>query len=217
MGYLSYFLWMIAWRYPYLLIAIVAYFILRRWIPDPYVYLRTFGRIRALRAQVDNNAANILARRDLARLYLERRRPKAALTLLREALKRDPNNAELLHLAGVALYRTGDFEGALATLGDAVHTDARIGFGDPYLVAGDSLMGLGRFADAEQAYLQFVDANSSSVEGKVKLARARAKAGDKAGASHAVADAIQTWNQIPGFRRRGQWTWWLRARLGLIG
>jgi len=53
-------------------------------------------------------------------LWLERMRPGRALELLEEADKRDPNNAEILYLTGVARFRSGDAEGALAPLVRAV-------------------------------------------------------------------------------------------------
>ncbi|MBK8169060.1 MAG: tetratricopeptide repeat protein [Sandaracinaceae bacterium] len=221
MGYWAYYLVIFGLsyglRYPWLLGAVVVFWVFRKWIPDPFVYVRTFGLIRKLRMQIEANTANVPARRDLARIYLERRRPRAALKLLDEARQRDPKSAELLHLTGLARYRLGDFDGALAPLGDAVAEDARIGFGEPYLIAGDALMGLDRWEDAAEAYQHFVATNGSSIEGYVKLARARRRMRDDEGTKKAIAEAARTWAQIPAYRRRGQLRWWLRAWSGILG
>ena len=174
------------------------------------------GRIRGLRMQVDSNPANITARRDLARIYLARLRPRAALKLLDEARKREPANPELLYLTGVARHRLGDHESALGPLVEAVQADARLHFGEPYLVAGDALTELGRDEEAEDSYERYVDSNSSSIEGHLKLARTRRRRGDRDGAKGALQEALDTFGQLPSFRRRQQLGWWLRAQLARL-
>src|SRR5687768_12299023 len=136
--YLAIFLLAYLFQYPWLLAAIVVFFVLRRFIPDPWVWLRTAGRIRALRQQIDANPSNATARRDLARIYLQRLRPGAALRLLERALERR-EDAETLFLTGLARYRAGDAAGALDPLVRSVAIDPRTSFGEAYLVAGDAL------------------------------------------------------------------------------
>src|SRR5262249_11230274 len=117
MGYwLYYLLWLLATivaKNPILLVGVAIFFVLRPFIPDPVVWLRTQGRIRALETQVKANAANVTARRELAEIYLERLRPAKAKKLLDEALTRDDRNAELLYLQALARLRSGDAEGAI--------------------------------------------------------------------------------------------------------
>ena len=55
--------------------------------------------------------------------------------------------------------------------------------------------------------------NSSSVEGHTRLARVRHDRGDEAGANEAIEEALQTFAQMPGYLRRKQIGWWLRAHL----
>ena len=47
MGYLAYYLLLFgaswALRYPYLLVAVVVVWLSRRWLPDPYLYLKHAG------------------------------------------------------------------------------------------------------------------------------------------------------------------------------
>ena len=174
---------------------------------------RTFGHVRRLRAQVATNPSNVTARRDLARVYLERSRPGAASLLLGEALQRFPDDAELLHLMGVARYRAGDPEGALDPLVRAVSIDARVGFGESYRIAGDALMRLGRHEAAVDAYEHYVEANTSSMRGWCKLAMAHRKLGEESEAKRALREAHRTWPQLPGFQRRRQFGWFLMAQL----
>jgi tetratricopeptide (TPR) repeat protein len=220
MGYFVYYLAFMLAAYvlqrPPLMLGIVVFFLLRPFLPDPVVLLRTWGRIRTLTRQVEANPANVIARRDLATLWLERLRPRRALELLAEADRRDPDNPEILYLTGVARFRSGDFEGALAPLVRAVEIDPRVRFGEPYLVAGQALLELRRHEEAEDALDRYVSTNSSSVQGYYLLGKAHAERGDREGALKALREARTTFWQLPGFKKRGQTGWWLRAVIASI-
>jgi tetratricopeptide (TPR) repeat protein len=219
-GYFTYYIAMFALtylvQYPPLLVGVVVLFLLRRWIPDPFVFFRTFGRISTLRRQIEANPANVTARRDLAVIYLDRLRPGTAAQLLADARKRFPEDPELLYLSGLAAFRKGDYEGALGPLVKSVELDPRLRFGEPYLLAGDALMALGRTDEAIDAYDRYLSKSSSSVEGLVKKSRAHAKAGEKDAQKKDLDEALTTWGQIPGFQRRKQVGWWLRAHLDRV-
>jgi tetratricopeptide (TPR) repeat protein len=195
------------------LIGIVVLFLLRNHIPDPWVLFRTWGRISSLRRQIDANPQNVTARRDLALIYLERLRPGAALELLEQALKRFPDDAELLYLQGLALHRKGRNDEALAPLVRAVALDPRVRFGEPYLVAGDALTALARNDEAVDSYERFVHSSGSRIDGHVKLARALGRTKDAAGRKKALDEAFATWRSIPGYARRKQFGWYLRAHV----
>lgn len=216
MGYLTYYLAMMLLSYaadqPLLLVGVVAVYLLRGYLPDPVLIARTWGRIRTLSAQVAANPANTTARRDLAVIWIERRRPRRALSLLDEARKRHPEDAELLYLTGLARLRSGDAAGAIDPVVKAVELDPRVRFGEPYLVAAEALLDLKRLEEAEDALDRYTDVNSSSLQGWVRLAEVRSLRGDKAGAKAALEEALSTWRQVPGFRRRGELGWWLRAQ-----
>jgi len=224
MGYgYGYFYYMIAMmavglisQNPWLLIPVGLLFLARRWIPDPWVYVRTFGRISALSRQIEANPSNATARRDLAVIYLDRMRPGRAGELLADALKRFPEDAELLFLSGLAFYRRGDYEKALDPLVKSVDRDPRLRFGEPYLLAGDCLVALGRSEEAIDAYDRYLSKASSSIEGLVKKARAHRKLGEAEAGKKDLDEALRTWGQIPGFQRRKQFGWWLRAQLDRV-
>jgi tetratricopeptide (TPR) repeat protein len=186
-------------------------------LPDPFVLIRTSGRIGALRRQIAANAANVTARRDLGMILIERLRPRAALVPLTEAIERDPDNAELCYLLGVARFRSGDAQGALEPLVRAVELDPRVRFGEPFLVAAQALEQLGRYDEAEDALERYNDANSSSVEGQVRLARLLGRKRDGDAARRALQSALETWAQLPSYAKRRQAAWWLRAQFAKIG
>ncbi|MDI1432824.1 tetratricopeptide repeat protein [Polyangium sorediatum] len=215
MGYWLYYLGFMALTFalqrPWVMVGVLVFVALRPFIPDPIVLARTWGKIRALDAQIAANPANITARRDLAIIWLERLRPRRALELLDEARRRAPDDAELLYLTGLARMRCGDPEGALAPLVRAVELEPRLRYGDPYLAAAEALLMLGRLEEAEDALERFTRTNSSSIQGHVLLSDVRRKLGDAEGANAAIREALDTWKTLPRYRRRSEVPWWVRA------
>jgi tetratricopeptide (TPR) repeat protein len=196
---------------PWFMAGIVIFFALRPFLPDLGVFWRTWGKIRSLEGQINANPANVTARRDLAVVWLERLRPRRALELLDSARVRFPRDAELLYLTGVARFRCGDAEGALEPLVQVVEIDPKLRMGEPYLVAAEALMTLGRLEEAEDSLDRYVSTNSSSIQGYVLLADVREKRGNKDGAKQAIGEALHTWKTLPAFRKKGQYGWWARA------
>jgi len=221
MGYLPYYLfWLVAayaLQYPYLLIGALVVFVVRKRLPNPYLFLKHARRVKALKQQIAQNAENVTARRDLAKVWLEKNRPRRALKLLEEARRRDAESAELAFLQGKALYLSGHAAEALAPLVHAASMDERFQYGDAYLVAGCALYKLGRYGEAEDAFSRLVKINSSTVEGRVRLACARREQRDGSGAKEATRDALDTFSHVPRFRQRAELKWWLRAKLMTVG
>jgi tetratricopeptide (TPR) repeat protein len=206
-----------ALRYPYLLLAAVAVWLCRRWLPDPYLYLKHAGHVRRLKAEIKQNLENVTARRDLAKIWLTKRRPRRAIPLIEEARRRDRDSAELPFLLGKALFLAGRAEDSLPLLVEAAGKNERFMYGEAYLVAGKALHKLGRFAEAEDAYGRYLAIHSSSVEGHVLLACVRRELKDPIGAKQAMREALETFSAVPRFRRRAELKWYLRARLMSLG
>src|SRR5436305_1481053 len=178
MGYWTYyllaFLLAYATQYPYAAGLAVVFWLCRGFLPDPVVWLRTMGRIGKLRAEIEINPANLIATRDLARLYLERRRPRQAVRLIEQTRQRmaestrhpqgTRDDAELLFQLGLARLRSGDASGALDPIVSAVAIVPEIGRGEPYMVAAEALAKLGKWEEAEDALERFVSHNQSSIE-----------------------------------------------------
>lgn len=197
-----------------LVIAAVA-FVARRWLPDPVLIVRSTARVRSLRQQVELNPANATARAQLAEIWLARHRARRAIPLLEQALERDPSSAELLYLLGLARLRAGDPARAVEALGDAIARDPKVRYGSAYLAQGAALAKLRRYDEAVAAYRSYVRINTSSVEGYCRLAAALEYAHDLPGARRARAEALDTYRVLPAFQRRGQFGWWVRAKLAL--
>ncbi|MBX3192766.1 MAG: tetratricopeptide repeat protein [Labilithrix sp.] len=225
MGYWAYYLISIMLAYatqnPAAAALALVFWLCRGFLPDPVVWLRTMGRISKLRSEIELNPSNMMATRDLARLYLERKRPKKAIELIEKTRQRmaqstrhpqgSLDDAELLFQLGRAKLDAGQAEAALEPLVGAVAISPEVGRGDPYMVAAEALMSLGRWEEAEDSLERFLEANQSSVKAYVRLARVRAKRRDAAGSKSAIDEAKKTWGVLPSFKRRHEWPWYLAA------
>lgn len=227
MGYWSYYLVSIALAYalqnPAAAALALVFWLLRGYLPDPVVWLRTMGRIARLKGDIALNPSNMVATRDLARLYLERKRPRRAIELIEKTRQRmaestrhpqgSLDDAELLFHLGLAKARSGDAEGALDPLVAAVTIAPEVGRGDPYMVAAESLMKLRRWEEAEDSLERYLSFNTSSIRAYVELARVRSRRKDADGTKDAIAQAKHTWSVLPSFKRRHEWHWYLAALL----
>jgi len=198
-------------EHPAVFLIVVVAIVARRWLPDPYLFFKYAGRIGSLRADIEANPHNAAAQRELALIYLEKRRPAKAIPLAAAALAREPDSAEMLYLHGLALLGAGRAAEAVEPLIAAIHKAPRLRYGDAYLKAGDALSELGRLEDAEDAYQRFIEINNSTIEGRFKLGRVYRTRRDEAAAKRAFADARTTYRQLPAFKRRRDWIWALQA------
>ncbi len=198
-------------------LGMVTFLALRNRIPDPSTFWRALSRMSALKHQVHVNAANVTARRDLAVLYLDLHRPRTALALLDDALRRDGGDPDLLFLRGLSLHRAGKHEAALEPLVHCVSERPTLRYGDPFLIAGDALYALERNEEAADAYERYAEINHSHVGVHLQLARLHSRRRDNEGVRRALGLAAETWRGIPASLSRKQTSkWfelqWLRAR-----
>src|SRR4051794_34716051 len=154
--------------HPAVLGVVVVGLVARRWLPDPYLAFKHRGRVRALEVDVAANPGNVTARRDLASIWLEKRRASRALPLLAQALERDAKSSELLYLNGVAHLLAGRPQPAVDALISVIHLEPGFRYGEPYLRAADALIALKRWEDADEALQHYVKKNSSSLEARYK-------------------------------------------------
>lgn len=216
---------------PWVCGVVVAFVVLRPWLPDPVVLARNLSRVSHLKTQVRLNPANVTARRDIGRAYLDLLRPGTALRYLDEARARDPRDSEIAYLRGMALLRLRRNEDALAALGEAVGIDASSGepfsarsskrpgssfkrHDEAYLAAAVALQRLERLPQAAEALAMSASCNSSLIEPRVRLSRVRSAMGDARGSKEALRDARRTFSELPPFMRRKQLGWGIRSYLG---
>ena len=199
--------------HPEFLVVIVIGLVARRWLPDPFLILKHRARVRTLQIDIDTNPSNATARRDLAKIWLQKHRPLRALPLLEQAIARDPDSLELRFLSGVSHLLAGQHEKAVEAFVTVTHREPNFQYGEAYLRAADSLMALGRWDDADDALERYVKINSSSIEARCKRARVCKARKDAEGASKAQADLRDVWRSLPSYQRRKQFGWYLRSLL----
>ena len=197
--------------HPEFLAVIVVGLVARRWLPDPIMFLKHRARVRTLMIDIDTNASNATARRDLAKIWLEKHRPRRALPLLEQAIARDPSSVELLFLSGVAHLLAGQHEKAVEALVSVTHREPNFQYGEPFLRAADALIALRRWDDADDALERYVKINSSSIEARCKQTRVCKARNDMDGARKAQTDLKAVWRSLPAYQRRRQLGWYLRS------
>jgi tetratricopeptide (TPR) repeat protein len=151
-------------------------------------------------------------------LELDLLRPTAALRWAELGLARSPDDAELQFLGGLALSRLGRHEEALTRLVAAVERDPRMRYGLPYLTAGESLLALGRWEEALDAFDRAVGINSSDLRGYLGRARAYHARGEHTECKKQIEEALSTYRCLPHHLRRQKrgtrlTAFWLRIRL----
>jgi tetratricopeptide (TPR) repeat protein len=205
---LGYWIWylliaVVAWAFklPALALVAVAVVLLRRWLPDPVVWIRTARLARELRARVEAYPGDVLARRDLARVQLRRLRAREATRLMEEAIAKGLRDPEAFHLLGLARLRSGDPAAALDPFVRAVEGNERLLMGEPYFAAAEALIAVGRMAEAEDALDRGLAVNGSRMDAYVLLGRVRARRGDREGARRAWTGAVDTWRELPDWLR----------------
>ena len=201
-----------AFKFPWLAALALALFFSSRYLPDPLVWLATWRRVRELRARTLALPGDLLARRDLARLLIDRGHPLEAQRVLEEAIAKGLRDHESFHLLGRARLDRNDPEGALEPFVRAVRGTEKFLMGDPYLAAGEALTRLGRFEEAEDAFERALVVNSSRVDAQVALARVRAARGDAQGSRRAYRAAVKNWHELPDFLRWKMLTSYVAAR-----
>jgi tetratricopeptide (TPR) repeat protein len=219
-GYWTYYLLWTFFVYfmhePWLFAGVLVLLFVQRFLPRPDALFRALRHARRLRTEVEINPANVTARRNLARVYLDVLRPRAALSLLEQALARAPDDAEIQYLSGLALTRVGRHEDALPRLVRAVELDPRVGFGLPYRVAGDALYALKRWDGAIDAYERYASSNSSDVGVHTRLAHAHYKAGERDEVKRCLAEALDAFRYLRGASKRRSFRRYLEAQWARI-
>ncbi|HEX9859958.1 MAG TPA: tetratricopeptide repeat protein [Nitrospirota bacterium] len=202
-----YFLFSILFRYPYIFLAVVIAYILRDRIPNPADLFRRKKKIAQLNSMVSVNPYDSTARRDLGMLLLDAGRPGEARDNLIEAYRKDGGSAEINHLLGLAMLRTGQAEKAAGYLARAIEVEPRFRYGESYLYMGEAHLELGRPEDAVKTLNDFLAINNSSIEGKYFMAKALSLLGMKEEALKAAEEGIRFHRGNPSFRRRRDWRW----------
>ncbi len=202
-----------------LIVLLVAFWLLDRstWriLPDPRVLFHRHNRQKRCERDIAVNPGDVDARLELAKIYLDRGRPKEALAQLASARPRLEGVAEADFVEGLAHLRAGDPAAAIEPLGRSLKLDPGLHAHEALLRLAEARAASGDRAGAGEAFDRFLAEHPSSVEGRVLAARQRLAAGDRASARVHLDAALESHKGAPRFRRRldRRWAWRARAML----
>jgi tetratricopeptide (TPR) repeat protein len=199
-------------RHPYILVAVVLFYIFRDRIPSPSGYFKRQRAFARLRQSVSVNPHDSTARRDLGLVLLDKNMPKEALTNFLEALKKEDSSAEINHFTGLSYLRSGNPEKAAEHLRKAATIEPRLRYGESHLYLGEAYLAMNRPEDALESLKTFLSINSSSIEGLYSYARALNALGRKEEARKAVEEGVRYHKANPSFRRRRDWRWYVKLK-----
>jgi tetratricopeptide (TPR) repeat protein len=178
--------------------------------------------IRELDRVVQTNPHDATARADLGRLLVEAGQPGRAVSHLEMARARAPEVVENTYYLGAARLGLGDGAGGRPLVEEALGRDPRLGYGEPHLRLANYYLDHGQPAEALVHLERFRELHASSVEGRYKLARAYLATGQGDRARASLDDAVRAYRGAPGFKRREERLWrlraaWLRWRISGLG
>ena len=207
-----YFIFTILLRHPYVLVAVVAAYLLRDRIPSPSAWLRRQRQFARLKYEVAVNPYDSVAGRNIGMVLLDKGRPAEALTHLLEALKKEPGSAEINHLVGLSYLRGGKPDDAVGYLTKSIEVEPRFRYGESHLYLGEALLAKKDVDEAIGSFKTYLSINNTSIEGLYGYASALTAAGRKDEAKKAAQDGIMYHKANPSFRRRRDWRWYVRLK-----
>lgn len=171
-------------------------------LPDPVRPLARLRRRGALQATLRVNPHDRRARFELAELLLEARRPARAVEVLRPNVEAGDEDVRTAFVMGAALGRSGHPEAAERALEVARAAEPRFRAGEIDLELGRQRLARGDLAGAAEALERLLAERPGTVEGRLWLARARERAGDRAAGRRLRDEAWREYASLPRFHRR---------------
>lgn len=196
-----------------IVLLLILYFIDRRYVglfpslSKPIKRSRNIGR---LRQQLAASPFDVSAKRELARLLLERKKYAEAHRLLEEAKDFSESSAEFWDDLGAACLGLGRIEEGEAHILHALSLNERVKYGQPYLRLASAF----RERDPQKALqyaARFGEIQSSSSEAYYLLGCLYQSLGSKEEAKRAYKESIEVYRSLPKYKKRQERGWALRS------
>jgi tetratricopeptide (TPR) repeat protein len=181
-------------------------------LPSPFRAWGRWRRAASLERALLANPHDRRARSELADLWVGRGRYAAAVEVLRPNLEAGEEDVGTLYLLGVAYLGTGDAARGELLLDEAAKLDPGYQLGAIDLERGRWRLARGEVKGAVEALERLCQRREGSVEGRVLLARALARAGRAEEAARVREQAWKEYMGAPVFQRRRERLWAWRAR-----
>lgn len=196
-----------------LILLAVLYFIDRRYIgvfPSIFRPYKRYRNISKLRQQLSLSPFDVSAKRELARLLLERKKYKEALALLEEVRDYSESSAEYWDDLGSATIGLGRLDEGEAMILQAIRLNERVRYGQPYLTLALAF----KEANPEKALAyvgKYGEIQSSSSEACYLLGSLYRSLGRKEEATQAFQESIAVYRSLPKFKKRHERKWAVRS------
>jgi hypothetical protein len=180
--------------------------------PDPVRWVMRWRRTGMLERTLVGNPHDGRARLELAQLYVERGKGKAAVDVLRPTFDTGADDIQSVFTMGEACLQAGYVEQGEKLLEHAEDLNPDFRVGEIHLVRGRQRLARGDFQGAKSALETLVKTRRGTITGRGLLSKAMAGLGDDAGAALMRDEAWNEYVSAPRFQRRKERLWAWRAR-----
>jgi len=196
-----------------LVLLVIFYAIDRRYVglfPSLVRPFRVSRRISALRSELRMSPHNTSAKHELARLLMEKKQYRQALSLLEEVQPRLEDSDDVLAELGICRLKLGDLEVGEQLIMQSVERSPRVKYGEPFLQLGEAFAGAN--PDKAVRYLErFKDIHTSSCKGYYRLGQLYTIMGRKEDAKAAFRETVEIYRSLPKYKRKTERRWFLLA------
>lgn len=198
-----------------LVILLIVYLLDRRFVGLFPSITRPFKRLRnisKLRTQIASSPSDVSSRHELARLLIERRKYREALTILESIRSNSEESAEYWDDLGTCLLNTGNIPQGEQDILKALQINPRVKYGRPYL----RLAAAFKTSDREKAITyveQFHSIHSSSSEAYYLLGSMYKDLGRNDEAKAAFKESLAIYKSLPKYKKRQERKWAVRSLL----
>jgi len=155
---------------------------------------------------------DVSAKREAARLYMEKKQWKEARRLLEEVLPAMEHSAEVLCELGICRIKTGDLAQGERDIEEALRMNPRVRYGEPHLLLAEALAPVDP-AKALAALGRVKEVHSSSCELYYRLGRLYETMDRKEEAKAAYREAAEVYRMLPRYKRKTERRWAALASL----
>lgn len=198
-----------------IVLLLIVYVVDRRYIglfPSLFKPLKRMRQIARLQTDLRLNPHDTSAKRELARLYMERGKYGEAMTQLQQIRQVLDDSDEVLADMGICHLKLGELDEGEALILQALEQRPRIKYGEPLLELGEAFTH--SRPDAAIRYLeQFKDIQSSSCKAYYRLGQLYERLGQKPEAAAAYREAVSIYGTLPKYMRKSERRWYILSRL----
>ena len=195
------------------IILFIVYLLDRRFVGLFPSITRPFKRLKQisrLKSTIAGSPSDVSSRHELARLQIERKKYKEALTLLEQIQRNSEDSAEFWDDLGTCLIQTGRTTEGEQAIQRALGLNPRVKYGRPYLRLAKALKDTDR-DKAIRMVEKFQEIHSSSSEAYYLLGSMYHDLGNRDQAKRALKESVDIYKSLPKYKKREERKWAVRS------